>query len=116
MPLLHIIYSLLVVALWGANFLASKFALEHFPPIFATALRFALLAAMLLPFVSRPNLSQAKHLIILSALGVMHFMLPQASLAVGLDIATCAVLNQLSVPFACLFGVFFLKEHIGFWR
>ena len=115
MPILHIFYALLVVALWGANFVASKFALDYFPPIFATALRFALLLP-LLAFVPRPTKSQAKFLALLSVVGVAHFTLPQASLAAGLDIATCAILNQLSVPFACLMGVFFLGDRLGKWR
>lgn len=116
MPILHIFYALLVVALWGANFVASKFALEHFPPIFSTALRFAALLPLLLPFVPRPTKSQAKFLALLSVMGVAHFTLPQAALAAGLDIATCAILNQLSVPFACVMGVFFYGDRIGRWR
>jgi O-acetylserine/cysteine efflux transporter len=116
MPFLHIFYALLVVVVWGANFVASKFALEHFPPILATALRFALLCPLILPFVRRPNKHELKFLLGLSVLGVLHFTLPQASLAAGLDIATCAILNQLCVPFACLLGVFFHGDHLGKWR
>lgn len=116
MPILHIVYALLVVAVWGANFVASKFALETFPPLMATALRFALLCPLILPFVPRPKAGQWRFLLILSVLGVAHFSLPQASLAVGLDIATCAILNQLCVPFACLLGVFFHGDRIGKWR
>ncbi len=116
MPILHIVYALLVVTVWGANFVASKWALEHFPPVFATFIRFAALAVILLPFVPRPTKPQVKHLALLSLTGVAHFTLPQASLAVGLDIATCAILNQLSVPFACICGVLFMGDRIGKWR
>ncbi len=115
MPILHIFYALLVVVLWGANFVASKFALAYFPPIFATALRFALLLP-LLAFVPRPTKPQAKFLALLSVTGVAHFTLPQASLAAGLDIATCAILNQLAAPFSCLMGVFLLGDRLGKWR
>lgn len=116
MPLLHILYALLVVALWGANFVASKFALEHFSPITVTAVRFLIFLPLILPFVPRPNKSQAKFLAVLSVLGVAHFTLPQASLAAGLDIASCAILNQLCVPFACLIGVFFMGDRLGSWH
>jgi len=116
MPVSHLLYALLTVAVWGANFVASKFALEHFPPVFATLLRFALLVPLLLPFVPRPTRAQAKFLALLSVTGVAHFTLPQASLAAGLDIATCAILNQLCVPFACLLGVFLHGDRIGRWR
>lgn len=113
---LHIVYALLVVTVWGANFVASKFALEHFPPVFSTFIRFVALALLLLPVVPKPNKRQLKYLVLLSITGVAHFTLPQASLAVGLDIATCAILNQLCVPFSCLIGVFFYNDRIGKWR
>jgi len=116
MPVLHYFFALLVVIVWGANFVASKLALEHFPPIMATFLRFLALAPMILPFVRRPDREELKFLLILSVLGVAHFTLPQASLAVGLDIATCAILNQLCVPFACMLGVFMYGDRIGKWR
>lgn len=113
---LHYLFALLVPIIWGANFVASKFTLEHFPPVFATALRFAALAVILLPFVPRLKRAQLKPMLLISMLGSAHFIMPQASLAEGLDIATCGILNQLSVPFACLLGVFFLDDKIGRWR
>jgi len=116
MPILHYFFALLVVLVWGANFVASKLVLEHFPPIFATLLRFIVLAPLILPFVRRPNKSELPFLLMLSVLGVAHFTLPQASLAAGLDIATCAIINQLCVPFACIMSVFFYKDLIGRWR
>lgn len=116
MPIHHYFYAFLVVIAWGANFVASKLALEHFPPIFATFLRFLVLVPLILPFVPKPKKKHLPFLILMSSLGVAHFTLPQASLAVGLDIATCAILNQLCVPFACLLGVFFYGDCIGPWR
>ncbi len=116
MPLLHVFYALLVVSVWGANFVASKFALEHFPPIFLTFLRFAILGALLLPFVPRPNKKQLQFLALLSTLGTLHFALPQASLATGLDIASCAVICQTGVAFSCLFSAIFLGDRLGVWR
>ena len=116
MSALHIFYAVLVVAFWGANFVASKFALAHFPPAFSTFLRFFFLCIVLLPFLPRIKREHIGYLILMSMLGVAHFMLPQAALAAGLDIATCALLNQLCVPFACLLSVIILNEHIGRWR
>lgn len=116
MPVLHILYALLVVIIWGANFVASKFALEHFPPVFSSCLRFVAIAVLLLPFVKKPSTEQLKFIFILSLLGTLHFSLPQASLAAGTDIATCAILCQLGVPFSCLFGAIFLSDRLGKWR
>ncbi len=40
MPLRHILLALLVVAIWGFNFVVIKLSVEAFPPILAAALRF----------------------------------------------------------------------------
>ena len=41
MPIRHILLALLVVAIWGFNFVVIKMSVEAFPPILAAALRFA---------------------------------------------------------------------------
>ena len=42
---------LLVTVVWGANFVAVKAGLAQMPPFLLLALRFAAVAAILLPFV-----------------------------------------------------------------
>lgn len=37
----HILFALIVTFCWGANFVAAKKGLDHFPPYFMLALRFA---------------------------------------------------------------------------
>ncbi|MCU0812794.1 MAG: EamA family transporter [Burkholderiaceae bacterium] len=52
MPLRHLLLGLLVVAIWGSNFVVIKSALAHLPPLFMAFLRFALAflpAALLVP-------------------------------------------------------------------
>lgn len=46
--------AVLVPLLWGVQFVVIKVGLTAFPPLFFVALRFAAVAAILLPFVGRP--------------------------------------------------------------
>ena len=47
--------ALLVPLLWGLQFAVIKIGLTAFPPLFFLGLRFAAVAAILLPFVGRPT-------------------------------------------------------------
>jgi O-acetylserine/cysteine efflux transporter len=53
MPLRHVLLALLVVAIWGFNFVVIKLSVEALPPILAAALRF-LAAALPAVFFIRP--------------------------------------------------------------
>jgi drug/metabolite transporter (DMT)-like permease len=44
-----------VAVLWGGNFLAIHVGLQHFPPLFMAALRFAVIAVPTLLLVPRPR-------------------------------------------------------------
>ena len=46
--------ALLVAVCWGLNFPATALALQHFPPLFMVALRFALVAVPTMLLVPRP--------------------------------------------------------------
>ena len=93
--------ALLVVLLWGLNFVAGKLALAELPPLLLTSIRFSAVALLLAP-VFRPRLVQLPRLALLAmTLGVGHFAL----LFVGLrdaDAGSAAVTVQLGVPFSVL--------------
>ena len=55
MPLRHILLALLVVAIWGFNFVVIKLSVEAMPPILAAALRFAAAAFPAVLFVRPPR-------------------------------------------------------------
>ncbi|WP_200959190.1 hypothetical protein [Nocardioides sp. Soil796] len=44
MPLNHRLLAVSVAVMWGLNFVAIHASLEHFPPMFLVALRFALMS------------------------------------------------------------------------
>ncbi|WP_051960790.1 EamA family transporter [Devosia riboflavina] len=55
MPIRHILLALLVVAIWGFNFVVIKLSVEALPPILAAALRFSAAAFPAILFVKPPK-------------------------------------------------------------
>jgi O-acetylserine/cysteine efflux transporter len=111
----HALMGVAVAALWGANFAAVKIGTEEFPPVFMLALRFALVATLMLPFVNRPRRPEVLPILAVSiTLGGLHFGL----MFVGLnfiDASSAAIAGQLGVPFSTILAVIFFDEKLG-WR
>jgi O-acetylserine/cysteine efflux transporter len=106
--------ALAVMLMWGLNFVMAKIGLIHWPPIFFVMLRFALVAALLLPFVRMPR-DRLWHIFALSVvLGGLHFPMMFTAMR-HLDAGTTAVVVQLQVPFAALLAHFIFKDRLG-WR
>lgn len=116
MPAAHMLLAALVALIWGGNFVAAKFSVAYLPPFLVSALRFVLAAALLVPFVPRPEKAQLKPIFIMATMSALHFSLLFMALQKGLDIASSALVGQLGVPFACVLGAIFLKDKIGIWR
>lgn len=103
-----------VVFLWGFNFIAIKEGVTQFPPIFASALRFALVTVVLVPFLQFPR-HRLKELLVLSVvLGGLHFSFLFIGIS-GTGVALTAVIVQLGVPFSAVFAWVLLRDPFG-WR
>lgn len=115
MPLSDMLLALLVQVLWGMNFVAAKLGVESLPPLLFTAIRFAIAAALIVPFVPRPRGRAWRGVIALSVtFGTLHFGLLFTALR-HMDAATAAVIIQTGPPFSTLLGVLIFRETIG-WR
>jgi O-acetylserine/cysteine efflux transporter len=112
MPASAIFQALLVQTIWGFNIIVAKAGVEAMPPLFFTTVRFALVAALVVPFFSIPR-GAMKHLLLLSfTFGTVHFGLLFTGLT-GMDAAGAAILIQLGAPFTVVLGVFLFKEKLG---
>lgn len=110
----HIIGALFVMALWGTNFAVSRYALREFSPMIMMAVRFGLVALVLLPFVKFPR-GQVRQIFLYSlVLGGVHFPLMLHGM-VGAEASTASIVIQLQVPFASLLAAYFFKDKLG-WR
>lgn len=104
--------ALLVMVLWGLNFVAVKIALTVMPPFLLTGLRFAVVALVLAPFF-RPHRRQIVGIAAIGAvLGCGHFGLLFLGLS-GMDAATGAIVTQLGVPFSALLAWAVFGEKLG---
>ncbi len=108
--------ALLICTTWAFNFLTSAAALQEIPPFLFTALRFAVLGLLLLPWMRRPAPGQWPRLIASGLLiGVAHFGLSFWSIREAGDISSPAVVMQSYVPMTAILAWPFLGEHFG-WR
>jgi len=57
LPPLHLLLALVVVAVWGTNFVVIKWGLADFPPLTFAALRFAFAVLPAIFFLKRPKVS-----------------------------------------------------------
>jgi O-acetylserine/cysteine efflux transporter len=116
MPLAHRCALLSICLVWAGNFIASAIAVDHVPPITATALRFALVVAVLWPFVRRPAPGQWPNLLASCwCMGALHFGLLFMALSRSSDVSSIAILLQVYVPLSTLLAIVLLGERVG-WR
>lgn len=111
----HILLLILICAIWGANFPASKIATNHFPPIFFTVLRFSMLALLLVPWLKwQPG--QMRRVVAISLfMGTFHFSLIYIAVMMARDVSVIAVVVQLGIPISTLLAWLVLGETVR-WR
>ncbi len=110
---LEILCAVLVPLFWGVQFAVIKIGLAAFPPLFFVALRFAAVAAMLLPFVGRPTRHELGPMIAISVFfGGVNFALFFVGLRQG-SASLASVASQLTTPFTVLLAGPFLGERLS---
>ncbi len=103
---------LTVVLLWGLNFLAIRIGLDHFPPFFFAALRFAVIAIPVLLFVPRPRVKWRWILLYGTGFGILQFAFLFTAMRTGMPTGLASLVLQSSAPFTVLLGTVFLRERI----
>jgi O-acetylserine/cysteine efflux transporter len=111
----HLAALLAITLIWGLNLVVSKAGLGQVPPMLFTALRFALLAALLWPFL-RVVPGKMNAMVVAALLsGALNFALLFAGLAIAQNVSAVAIASQLGVPFTTLLSVALLGETVR-WR
>lgn len=103
-----------IAAIWGLNFVVIKLGLEYFPPLFLSALRF-LIVASLIVVVPRPNVTWSTILGIGLILGVMKFGLLFVGMNEGMGAAASSVVLQVQAIFTISLAAILLRERPS-WR
>jgi len=113
MPIRDSLIAVLVAFLWGAQVTAVKIGGQELPPILMVAMRFALMAAVLIPFCGIPKRSELFQVFwIASLVGALHFGLLYCGIS-RVDASTSAVAYQLATPFTLLLAFAILGERIA---
>jgi O-acetylserine/cysteine efflux transporter len=116
MQLLHFLLVILVVAIWGLNFVAIKVGLDEIPPMLLVSSRFFLTCFPAIFFVKRP----AAPFKMVIWYGLVMFGLPFALLFLGMNAGVtpglASLLLQLQVFFTILLSVLFMEEKLHPWQ
>ncbi|MFC5496455.1 EamA family transporter [Caenimonas terrae] len=102
--------ALLIVVIWGVNFVAMKFGLRDFTPFQLGAARYVVAALPLVLLVRPPRLHWKWVLLYGLFQGVGQFGFLFWALQVGMTASLASVLMQTQVFFTALFGFVLLRE------
>lgn len=102
--------AVLVAVCWGANFVAIHASLQHYPPMFLVALRFAVLALPALLFVRRPRVPWRWLLLYGFGFGVLQFSFLYLGMNAGMPVGLSSLVLQASAPFTVLLAFALLGE------
>jgi O-acetylserine/cysteine efflux transporter len=110
MPITHLLLALLVVVIWGINFLFVKLGLQEISPLLLCAARFILASLPAVFFIKPPNVPFR----IVAAYGLIMFAL-QFSLVFlgmyfGMTPGMASIIMQVQVFFSMFFAAVLLKE------
>ena len=116
MALSHLFLTLLVVMIWGFNFVVIKLGLSHIPPLFFVCISFFLTSIPAIFFIKKP----AAPWKMIAGYGILTFTLQFALLFLGMSAGVppglASLLVQLQAFFTVLLAVIFLKEKLGVWQ
>jgi len=112
MPTRDRLLAAVVAALWGANFLAIHVGLQHFPPLFLAALRFAVIALPTVLLVPRPQVRLRWLLGYGLGFGTLQFLFLFVAMDVGMPTGLASLVLQASAPFTVVLGAVLLRERL----
>ncbi|WP_150132808.1 DMT family transporter [Hwanghaeella grinnelliae] len=104
----------MIMMVWGGNFAVMKTAIEYVPPFSLLALRYAVVALVLVPFIKVPRAHLKQIFIYAFLMGGLHFGFIMTGLRY-VDAATVALLTQVGVPFSTILAAIIFKDYPG-WR
>lgn len=106
----HILWAVLVTAIWGVNFVVIRLGLDEFPPILLNALRFAATGLLFVWFVPRPNVSFKNIALISLVLYVGQFSFLFIGMKAGMPAGLTSLVLQSQAIFTVLIAISVLGE------
>jgi O-acetylserine/cysteine efflux transporter len=106
----HTLMALLVVVLWGLNFLVIDFGLEGVPPLLFLAMRFTVVVIPAIFFFKPPAIGWRNILLIGGFLSLAQFALLYIALTLGMPPGLASLLHQSQVVLTVIVSVIVLRE------
>ena len=94
---------------WGLNFAITKLGVAEMPPMMVVAIRYALTAMILAPWLKWPGAKFPQIVMISFTLGFVHFSLMFTGLT-GLDASVAAIAVQSQVPFSAVLAFLVFRD------
>lgn len=104
-----------ITLIWGLNLIVIKVGLREFPPILFTALRFALVGLVLVPFLRIHRGEMGALAVAAVMIGGLPFALSFIGIGMLDSVSSAAIASQLGVPFTTLLSIALLDEVVR-WR
>jgi O-acetylserine/cysteine efflux transporter len=105
--------ALLVVLIWGLNFVAIAWSVAEIPPFLLTALRYIGCALPAVFFIRRPQVGWPILIAYGFSVGVLQFSFLFTAIELGMPAGLASLVMQMQVFFTMALAVFFLGERPG---
>ncbi|HRD70952.1 MAG TPA: EamA family transporter [Legionella sp.] len=113
MPISHVLLALLVVFVWGINFIFVKLGLDEISPLLLCALRFLFASIPAVFFIKPPVVSFRIVAIYGLIMFALQFSLVFTGMKVGMTPGMASLIMQVQVFFSMFFAIIFLGEKPG---
>ncbi len=114
LPLRHLLLALVVVSIWGTNFVAIKVALRELPPLLLCAVRFVCVAIPVVFFLPRPAIAWGQLLVYGLTMFAVHFGFLFLGMKLGMSAGLASLTLQFQVFVTLALAAAVLKERISF--
>lgn len=113
---LHVFLLLLLVAVWGVNFVFVKIGLQELPPMLLCSARFFLMSFPGIFFFKRPAVPFKWVILYAFVMFILQFALIFSGMKAGISAGLASILLQIQAFFSLLFAALLLKETLSPWQ
>lgn len=112
----HFLIALLVITIWGFNFVVVTLGMQNYPPLFLVAIRLFLTCFPIIFFVKKPNVPMKWIITYGLVMFALQFSLIFNGIYYGVSPGLASILHQTQVFFSFILAIFILKEAFNFWQ
>ena len=116
MSFIHTLLALLVVIIWGVNFIFIKLGLDEFSPLFLCALRFLFASVPAIFFIKPPAVSFKITILYGLVMFALQFTFLFLGMYAGMTPGMTSLIMQVQIFFSMFFAAFFLGEKPNPWQ